>query len=81
MSYARLVLDLHDSQTDAELLDEVVLLVVERGTAEIGIPIVRRRRKPCSSFLSSQVCSRVSITRSAIISIACSSGSSSHVVP
>src|SRR5690348_13387155 len=34
VSYARLILDPDDSRADAELLDEVVLLVVERRAAE-----------------------------------------------
>src|SRR6476620_10953593 len=36
MSYAGLVLDLDRSQRREQLLDEVVLLVVEGGTAELG---------------------------------------------
>src|SRR5262249_49099020 len=35
VSYAGLVLDLDDPEPHAQLLDEVVLLVVERGTAEV----------------------------------------------
>src|SRR6185437_1088910 len=36
VSYARLVLDLHDPERDAKLLDQVVLLVVERRAAEVA---------------------------------------------
>src|SRR5215216_7118600 len=36
VSYAGLVLDLDDAQGGAEFLDQVVLLVVQRGTAEIS---------------------------------------------
>src|SRR3712207_7128722 len=38
VSYARLVLDLDRSERGEELLDEVVLLVVERRAAEVGEP-------------------------------------------
>src|SRR6185503_2344594 len=36
VSYARLVLDLHRAHRGEELLDQVVLLVVEGGAAEVG---------------------------------------------
>src|SRR6476660_8175288 len=36
VSYPRLVLDLHGAQGREELLDEVVLLVVQRRAAEAG---------------------------------------------
>src|SRR5213079_2102936 len=36
VSYAGLVLDLHGSHRREGLLDEVVLLVVERGAAQVG---------------------------------------------
>ena len=80
VSYPGLVLDLHYPKRRHQLLDQVVLLVVERCPAEIGdtrgapgpVPfVVGPARFPL----------RVVRTRSAIISIACSSGSSSHAVP
>src|SRR5439155_13710065 len=36
VSYAGLVLDSHDPQVVEQLLDEVVLLVVQRGPAQVG---------------------------------------------
>src|SRR6185503_9549358 len=36
VSYPRLVLDLHDPERGVQLLEQVVLLVVERGAAEVG---------------------------------------------
>ena len=80
VSYAGLVLDLDRTERGEELLDEVVLFVVEGGPAEDG----RTRGcggagRPCSSR-SCQPSRRASITRSAIMSIAVSSESSSQRV-
>ena len=62
-----------------ELLQEVVLLVVEGRAPRCAKPSVRCSARPWSS-VSSHVCARVAITRSAIMSIAVSSGRSVHSV-
>ena len=78
VSYAGLVLDLDDAERRHQLLDQVVLLVVERRAAEVRrSPSVRFAGSPLSSR-SRHVSARVSTIRSAIISIASSSGSSSQ---
>ena len=62
-----------------ELLDQVVLLVVERGAAEVGEPErARAAGAPSPRACSSHVRARVATTRSAIMSIAVSRSSSSH---
>jgi hypothetical protein len=80
VSDAGLVLDLDRAQRGPQLLDEVVLLVVQGGAAEAAIPVVRRNGLPSGSA-SCQESRRAAITRSAIMSIAWSSASSSHWVP
>ena len=74
VSYAGLVLDLDDAERDAELLDQVVLLVVERRAAEVA----DRQRAVAVALVRPRSAARVSTIRSAIISIASSSESSSQ---
>ena len=81
VSYAGLVLDLDRAQRREQLLDQVVLLVVERRAAEVREAERAAQRRGPSASCSSQVAARVAITRSAIMSIARSRSSSSHSVP
>ena len=73
VSYAGLVLDLHDAERRHQLLDQVVLFVVERRAAEVADRhrAVRRRRRPrVRPARSPRACRAM---RSAIMSIAVSS--------
>jgi hypothetical protein len=83
VSYACLVLDRDRTERGEELLDEVVLLVVERGAAE-GAEAERAATAASTPSPSRQVSShvsfRVAITRSAIMSIAVSRSSDSQRV-
>ena len=78
VSYAGLVLDLDRAQGRVELLHEVVLLVVEGRSSEAGDP--QRAVHPLAVPPPPARSRRVLITRSAIMSIAASSESSSHSV-
>ena len=80
VSDAGLVLDLDGAERGEQLLDEVVLLVVERRPAQAGrSPACAGPACPPSSHC--QPSRRVSMTRSAIMSMASSRARSSQSVP
>ena len=80
VSNTRLVLDLDGAQRREQLLDEVVLLVVQRRAAEAGDAQRAADRSPSSSMSCQVSCAGLD-TRSAIMSIAVSRSRSSHSVP
>ena len=74
VSYAGLVLDLHRAERREELLDQVVLLVVERGAAEVReAERAVQRAGPSVVRVLPGLRRGCAITRSAIMSIAFSS--------
>jgi hypothetical protein len=79
VSNTGLVLDLHRAHRGEQLLDEVVLLVVQRRAAEAGDAHRAAQRCPVSS-VSCQPGARASSTRSATMSIAVSRSRSVHSV-
>ena len=81
VSYTGLVLDLDRAHRGEELLDEVVLLVVEGRAAEAGDAHGAAERACRPSSAPARPAVRVSMTRSAIMSIAVSRSRSSHSVP
>ena len=81
VSNTGLIFYLNNAEAGEQLLDQIVLFVVERGAAQVrdAHRAPERRRRLCSCL--PRCASRVFFTRSATMSIACSSGIFSHSVP